>query len=323
MTARKTIRPVVGIDAGGTSVRVVVADAAAAAEVKEGFPILAERQGEADPEGGPSGALTPLRDSLDAAGLTFADVGAVCAGITKISRGGVREAWEAQLASQMPQAKRQVVPDFVVAFHGALPEGAGVVVIAGTGSVVYGEDGHGGTARVGGRGWEFGDEGSGAWLTGEIIRRTMRVLDGIDIESPLTRAVCDELHVHDIEQFGEAARERARRSGRGFLVPLALRLSRAGLSEGEETRRLFIDAGRLLGEQAKAAISRLSFEGRESIPIAAVGGLWEAGDLLKGPLRNYLRPWVPNAVVQPPASAPVIGAARLAARMLPGSEGRE
>jgi N-acetylglucosamine kinase-like BadF-type ATPase len=148
-------RFVVGVDAGGTSLRVLVAEAGTGS--KRGFA-----EGEADHEGGTTTLLPLVHAALTEAGARVAEVGAVCAGITKITRSGVREHWRDALAHFIPHltdASRRVTPDYVIAFHGALPEGIGIAVIAGTGSVVYGEDGQGGTVRVGGRGWEFGDEG--------------------------------------------------------------------------------------------------------------------------------------------------------------------
>jgi glucosamine kinase len=53
-----------------------------------------------------------------------------------------------------------VEDDTRVALRAALPEGPGIVVIAGTGSVAYAEHGSTRTARVGGAGYLLGDEGS-------------------------------------------------------------------------------------------------------------------------------------------------------------------
>lgn len=299
---------VIGIDAGGTSVRVSLA-----VETNDGVRVMMEHQGAAHVDGGPETLADPVRATLDAGGIASSDVRAVCAGITKITRAGVAKAWESRLTALLPRARSIVVPDFVVAFHGAVEGGVGIAVIAGTGSVVYGEDARGGSRRVGGRGWEYGDEGSGAWMTTEMLRRTLRALDGIDPTTPLIGAVCETLGTHDAILLGEAARQRSAIKGRGFLVPLALRRAQAG---DDEAGNLFVGAAGWLGAQVKATAAHLDLTGQETLRIATVGGLWEAGDLLVEPFRSVVTRWLPQADIRFPDAAPVVGAARRAARLI-------
>ena len=54
----------------------------------------------------------------------------------------------------------QVATDYEVALEAAVGSGPGVVLIAGTGSVAYGRNAAGETARAGGYGPWIGDEGS-------------------------------------------------------------------------------------------------------------------------------------------------------------------
>jgi len=300
MTMTREKQFVFGVDAGGTSVRVALAD-------EDGL-VIAEARGTAQADGGPAALDGPSRQVV-------ADVGqvrAVCAGITKFSRAGVRAAWEADLAARFPRAASvEVVPDFVTAFVGATG-GVGIAVIAGTGSVVYGENEWGGAARVGGRGWEYGDEGSGAHLTTEAVRRTLRALDGLGPASDLTRVVCYHLGSDEAGDLAERARRRAEREGRGFLVPLVLERARAG---DKEATALFVGAGGWLASQVRASAVQLGFDMPDTpqFPIATVGGLWEAGDLLLQPFGLVLARWLPHAEVVPPRASPVYGAVHRAA----------
>lgn len=301
-----TQRFVIGIDAGGTSLRVWVAEATT--EMPRGSV-----EGEADPEGRTATLSSLVQEALAKAGGNMAEVGAVCAGITKITRTGVRDHWRETLARLFPHltdSTRQIVPDYVIAFHGALPQGIGIAVIAGTGSVVYGEDGQGGTLRVGGRGWEFGDEGSGAWLTAEMVRRTLRALDGLEHPTPVTEAVCALLGTHDPAQFGERARQHATSEGRGFLTPLAREMAEAG---DREAGGFFVGAGGWLAAYVRAAHRRLNLA--DGPHIATIGGMWEAGELLAKPFRLVIERWLPGAVVVVPDASPVVGAVRLAQRL--------
>ena len=299
---------VLGVDAGGTSLRVRIADA------RTGEAVGAA-EGMAAPDGGP-GTLSPLISAaLRQANIGPEAIGAVCAGITKISRGGVPESWGASLATLFPllfPGQCRIVADYVIAFHGAIPGGIGVAVVAGTGSVIYGEDGQGGAVRVGGRGWEFGDEGSGAWLTTEAVRRTLRALDGLENSTPLTEAVCQLLGTREPAALGEAARAHAASEGRGFLVPFLLDKARAG---DPEAVNLFVGAGGWLAAYVRAVANRLQLP--QTATIATIGGLWEAGDLLRDPFQTVVHRWLPDARIVAPDAAPVVGATRLAAALTP------
>lgn len=289
---------IVGIDAGGTHVRIQYADARTGTLIDEPLVYRASATGEP-----PHGMVLPSHP-----------VSSVCAGITKITRAGIAESWEQFLHTQFPHAHVAVVPDYVIAFHAALPEGNGVVVIAGTGSVAYGENERNGkSARCGGRGWEWGDEGSGAWLTTEMVRRTLRALDEQAIPTTLTRAICEELGTMDAATLAAEARRRANEdggAGRGFLVPLLVRVKETGDGEAQG---LFVGAGGWLASLATATANRLGFAGEEPVTFATSGGVWKAGgDNLEQAFLLALkrRFHEPTPIFAEPS--PIEGAARLA-----------
>ena len=58
------------------------------------------------------------------------------------------------------------------------PERIGIVVLAGTGSIAYGADRRGRTARSGGYGFLLADEGSGYWFGHQALRAVVRASDG-------------------------------------------------------------------------------------------------------------------------------------------------
>jgi N-acetylglucosamine kinase-like BadF-type ATPase len=68
----------------------------------------------------------------------------------------------------------KVVHDSAIAHEGALDGAAGIIVIAGTGSVALGNAEPGGAyARAGGWGYFFGDEGSAVWIARSALRLAM------------------------------------------------------------------------------------------------------------------------------------------------------
>lgn len=293
-------RFVVGIDAGGTSVRAQYARAGTGEPVGEPLTFVAGASGEPPP-----GMILPTHP-----------VSAVCAGVTKFTRDGIPDSWERFLRARFPGAAVSVVPDYVIAFHGALAAGDGVAVVAGTGSVAYGENLRAGkSARCGGRGWEWGDEGSGAWLTTEMVRRTLRALDGQAETTALTRALCEELGTADPATLAAAARRRATEedgAGRGFLLPLLVRLH----GEGDpEANGLFVGAGGWLASLAGATANRLGFSGDAPVTFGTIGGVWRAGGAtLERAFVTALERRYPAAILRSDAPPPTDGAVRLALR---------
>jgi N-acetylglucosamine kinase-like BadF-type ATPase len=113
---------VLGIDAGGTSVRVAVA-------LSDGATILSEVRGTAAADGGPEPLPSLIREAVREAARGTDDLHGLCAGITKISRTGVKERWEEMLRNVLPHLtpeQYRIVPDYEIAFHGAIPGGVGI-----------------------------------------------------------------------------------------------------------------------------------------------------------------------------------------------------
>ncbi len=294
LQAMKTF--VVGIDAGGTSVRLRWKNLESGIEEQASLP--------AAPDGGPEPALELLHQ-------VPGEVVALVAGITKVSRGETKAAWERALGAACPAAVVNIVPDFVVAFHGAVPEGVGLLCIAGTGSVIYGENRAGKPVRVGGRGWEYGDEGSGAYVTAELMRRTLRACDGLWPQTPLTQAVCTTLETEDAALLGEWGRQRALTFGRGFLVQLVATSAQNG---DDEAKGLFTGAAGWLARYVRAAHAQLDFADGEWARVACVGGMWELGDWMRPAFEMLLARWLPGVVTIAPQGTPCEGALQLAER---------
>jgi len=78
-----------------------------------------------------------------------------------------------------PGSLVRVVTDGEIALEAAFPGGApGIVVTAGSGSNAFARDGDGTVHRVGGLGWQFGDEGSGYAVARDALAAAGRALEG-------------------------------------------------------------------------------------------------------------------------------------------------
>src|SRR5258708_21745706 len=71
-----------------------------------------------------------------------------------------------------------VAHDGFIALAGATAGAPGIIAIAGTGSFCFGRNASGRTARAGGWGYIFGDEGGGFDLTRQALRAALRMEEG-------------------------------------------------------------------------------------------------------------------------------------------------
>src|SRR5947208_1488027 len=183
----------------------------------------------------------------------------------------------------------QVISDAQAAFLGAVGDGPGVLVLAGTGSIVVAHDGRGRWTRAGGFGPLVGDEGSGFWLGREWLRSLAR---RGDLHTVL-RLVHAPDTVAQIAALAPRVLARARRGDRP-----ARAIARAGQIELAGHVR---NAARALALPAPT-------------PLSWAGSVLEDRWFRSGLIRAVARAGV-RARRRAPASRPVDAALRLAARL--------
>jgi hypothetical protein len=210
----------------------------------------------------------------------------VIAGITKITRPGVVDAWNHALERHFPDARVHIVPDFELAAAAALDTECSVMLLAGTGSLacVFRDAT---LIRIGGRGWEYGDEGSGAFITTEAIRRCIRALDGMLPHTSFLDSLIDLAGTTDAGAFATWARCEAEMHGRGFLVP---KIGEAAVTNDTDAINLLSGAAGWLARLARTAHFKASTR-TDLIVIKAVGGLWNTGPYMKRATITALSKW--------------------------------
>ncbi len=145
------MRYVIGIDAGGTKTAGLLAD--------ETGRILREARGgganlRVQGELGVEKSLFQVIDALDAP----ASVDALCLGIAGVARAEEQTLVRDLLRRLGIRRAVRIVNDALVALVAGAPAGHGIVLVAGTGSIAYGVDPSGKSARSGGWGYLLGDE---------------------------------------------------------------------------------------------------------------------------------------------------------------------
>ncbi len=203
----------------------------------------------------------------------------------------------------------KVAHDAPTALAGATGGKRGIITIAGTGSVVYGENADGDRAQIGGLGFLFSDEGSGFWLAAQTIRLAIKEQDGLIENAGLERLVLDFFKASKIRDLTTAFyNEKITRDEIAALAKVAAKAA----EDGNQVLRgqIFYGAG-VLAESVDAARKKLSLE--EEFPVAGVGGMFR-GALMKEYFAGSLKKKCPHAKFVEPRFNPAIGAILLAYR---------
>jgi glucosamine kinase len=265
-----------GVDVGGTWVRVVVT---------RGGRALARVRA---PARGVPALPAFLRRVLDGCGVTRVD------GLVVASRGiwTAREAAAVRARLRSLARRVHVMSDAQAALLGALDGDPGVLVLAGTGSIVLGRSASGRWARAGGLGPLLGDEGSAFWMGREWLRALAR--DG------------------DFARARAAARATAPVARIAALAPRVLGAAR----RGDPRARTVVRAAQThLASFVVDVARRLRL--RTPVVVSWAGGVLADPTFRAGVARAVRRAGL-HARWRPPAAPAVVAAIRLAERLAAG-----
>jgi len=198
----------------------------------------------------------------------------LCVGAAGVSNPRMRQILTKELEESGFQGKWKLCGDQEIALRGAM-EGPGVAVIAGTGSICFGKNSAGETARSGGYGHLIDDEGSGYALGRDVLGSAVRSLDGRVKNSEILQAVCCRLGggPESIVPFVYGP-ETDKAAIAGFSA-VALELAAQG---DPEALRILDQGARELAQLVAAVQERLDLKGCR---IALLGGLLETDTLYR------------------------------------------
>lgn len=215
-------------------------------------------------------------DACRQAGLDFATTTfeAACFGLS----GGPEDRLEV-LESMVHSARPLIVTtDAVVALAGATPQGRGIIVIAGTGSIAYGRNAGGRTARAGGWGYIYGDEGGAFDIGRQALRAALRMEEGW---GPRTRLREELLAATGARDANDALHRfygpEWPRSRVATLAPLVDRAAAEGDPvAGQIIRNAAQDLAMLV-----ASVRGQLWGPQDAVEVAHIGGVFQSGILLE------------------------------------------
>jgi N-acetylmuramic acid 6-phosphate etherase len=255
-----------GIDGGGTHTVALLAG--------RGGAVLG--RGTAGPSNrqavGTARALAALDEAVSAAfaaaGRTRGPVASACLGLAGADRAedqAVLREWaaRARLAGQV-----DVTSDAAILLAAGTPEGWGLVLIAGTGSIAFGRAADGRRARAGGWGHLLGDEGSAYALVMAALQAVARAADGRGPATGLTERLLAGLGVPQPQGLIAAVYRGGRdRADLAALAPLVVEAAQ----DDAVAARVVEEGAQELARAGAAVAGQLGWDG--PVPLALAGGL--------------------------------------------------
>ena len=187
----------------------------------------------------------------------------------------------------------RIISDAQVALSGATGGRSGVVVISGTGSIAYGENEQGKTARAGGWGWKLGDEGSGYKIGNDGLIAALRDHDGRGPRTVLTEKIRNALSLNNLNEIVDLIYRVNIESE--AVAELASVVGEAAREGDNEALRILEGAGKELGVAASAVIRELGLFG--VFTVSLVGGVFRLGPLIRQSLESNVKKTAPDCLI--------------------------
>ena len=292
-----------GIDAGGSKTIMALSD-------ENGHVIKSIRTSGISLSacGGEMGMLEAMKAGLDQlltdnTRLDGVCVGAPCYGESVSGDAAI----ERVVKACFPNTPTDLCNDSRVAWAGSFALKPGVNIVTGTGSIGYGVDKHGTSARCGGWNWTYSDEGSGFWLGLNTLRLFTKQSDGRVPRGALYALVREKLNLANDLELDDVA-EREYLPYRDKVAALQCVLLEAAKNGDRSAIALYSEAGREIALIVSTILTKLDFS--DVADVSYSGGIFHVGALVMDSFKAALSDYHCNIIT--PKSPPWIGALMLA-----------
>lgn len=274
---------IAGIDGGGTSTKLEIRreDNTGAERMRFGpFNVSAV---------GPEGVKKVIGQIAEKTDL--ACISRICVGGAGASYAGLKDLLLDTMGKYGFHGQIQIRTDSEIALRGAI-EGPGGILIAGTGSIAWGVNGKGETARIGGWGHLIDDEGSGYTIGRDALRAAVRTQDRREHADALRQAVLSRIGGNDNRGILDYVYYSGRdKSATAALASTVIDLASAG--DSASLRILEKNADELY----RMVCAMADMLGMTKPHVALLGGLLETENpysmIVKEKLRNVCEPTAP------------------------------
>jgi N-acetylglucosamine kinase-like BadF-type ATPase len=254
-------------------------------------------------------SLLSALESMDAGAIT-AKIASVGLGVTGLSIPGKRQAVLSSLKQLFPNASVFMDNDAVVHHWGAAGFKDGSSILAGTGTIAYGEY-NGRSCRLGGFGYLFGDEGGGFWIGLTAVRQAIRAAEGRAPATNLANVIENYFGVESVRKVPGMLYSRSSVDVKR-IAELAPLVCREAANDDEVAKAIVVSAGDELANLTIQLLRNLDVPPDEAYPVYRLGGIWRSGDLLNRSFMEKVNALYPNVVWAVPQYNPAAGAALMA-----------
>ncbi|KST67461.1 N-acetylglucosamine kinase [Mastigocoleus testarum] len=161
--------------------------------------------------------------------------------------------------------------DALIALVGGIGHNVGIVVAAGTGSIIFGRNSQGKTKRVGGWGHILGDEGSAYKIAIAGMQAALKSYDGREINSCLLADFQQHLELANIEDLVDVIYRRGWDVKK--IAALAPIVDRAAAKGDQVANKIIDDAVEELFKATSTVIEAI-FQPGEALEVVTTGSVW-------------------------------------------------
>jgi len=263
----------VGVDGGGTKTAICAASA-------DSLEILSEiTTGASWREHGVDHVVNMIKKVIDSFPIGDGYIAGIAMGLPCFgeSEEGDRNLKKA-INNAFPDTLLYITNDVEVGWAGSLGLAPGVNVVAGTGSIAFGKNEAGETARCGGWSEFFSDEGSCYWVGRKVLQCFSKQADGRLPKDELYTIVRKELNItNDFDAIDILHAEYMK--NRDKIASLQFLARDAALAGSQSAISLYKDAVAELCSLVSAINERLQFK-QQPFPVSYSGGLYKTGELV-------------------------------------------
>lgn len=203
----------------------------------------------------------------------------------------------------------QVMNDTRIVLKTETDQNKGIVVIAGTGSIVLGiKDDE--KVRAGGWGYKLGDEGSAYWIGMQGIKAVLDAYDQVSMGTELTKKILNHFDLEKVEDFIGLFYKKAINKNR--IAEVSRIVDAVALRGDVVAIKILETSSQALGKQVIAVHRRLFDSGNHMIPVILNGSVALNSSIFFKSFVNYLDNEAMNLQIQPINRDPSFGACRFA-----------
>ncbi len=195
-------------------------------------------------------------------------------------------------SKRYPIPKVQVESDATAALEGSFGGKPGMILISGTGSILFAKDDENKVYRVGGWGRFIGDEGSGYAIGRSCLAAAARHFDGRGKETLMTRLLCEKMMIDDPESLVGAVYQ----NNFDIASAASVVIEAAGKNDGVALEIVTENVDELI-QHVIAMLKKL----RRPLPLVLIGSIISSDNGFSSSFRNGMKEKFPEIEIRVPS----------------------